>query len=163
MIDDAIDKLSSNEDGQQADVGALVHDGAKTNDTAEFKASSPKKRVAQGAINRTRRRQLRNRCEPDANEWSDNNDQQVVKTVLTPSFKEILRCAMKVDPDDRDYLELVQSSFLERLAIAKQDFESTNAPTAFKHLLRLQAKLAVIAIVLSAETQEAVERVHANF
>ena len=127
MIDDAIDKLSSNEDGQQADVGALVHDGAKTNDTAELKASSPKKRVAKASINRTRRRQLRNRCQPDADEWSDDN------------------------------------SFLERLPIVKQDFESTNAPTALKHLLHLQAKLAVIVIVLSAETQEAVQRVRANF
>jgi hypothetical protein len=159
MIDEAIDKLSNSEDGQQPDAGALVRDGAKPNDTAEFKASSPKKRVAKGSINRTRRRRLRKHNQPDADELSDGDYHEL----YTPSFKGILRYAMKVDPEKRDYLEDVQSSFLERLAIAKQDFESTNAPTALKHLLRLQAKLAVIAIVLSAETQEAVQRVHANF
>jgi len=147
------------DDAQPPGINSSIHDVASSNIATETKSSTSEKLVAKGPIKRTRRKQSRKGDEIVDEFQRVYENECMMNYVFNPSFNGILRAMPMNDGDDRDFLEGVRTYLTERREQARTAIELGNKLSDLRKYVRFHAKLAVVDVVLSTETQETVRRI----
>jgi hypothetical protein len=138
--------MISNRLSKPSDAAAADRSPGPENTTEVCDLSEFSQRVSQGATANDAKRIFTAEQEDD-----------LVDAQMNRSFKAILK-SLPIDDFDREYLELVRDYLVKRCERARKAVAFTEALSDVRQLARLQAKIAMIDVLLSSEVTGLIER-----